>query len=47
MKKNINWVIIELWNIYSKFAHTFKNSTIDSLIGLSDKIFNMYKKKLN
>jgi len=45
MKKNINWVIIELWNIYQKFTHKFQNSTNDSLIGLRDKIFNMFKKK--
>ena len=45
MKKNINWVIIELWNIYQKFTHKFQNSNNDSLIGLRDKIFNMFKKK--
>jgi hypothetical protein len=45
MKKNINWVIIKLWNIYPKFTHTFKNSTNKSLIDLRKKIFNMFKKK--
>ena len=45
MKKNINWVIIEPWNIYQKFTHTFKNNIKENPIGLWDKMFNMYKKK--